>query len=228
MEKKITHLLYFLCGICMAPLAFYLWKFHSFPFSSRTGDWSNFGSYIGGTIGPLLSAVSILFILKTIYSSNKQHSEQMEFSRNEKIYSQIKEMSDTLHLSLSNNFMFNSSDGKIQPLAYVICNRIERMSSFPTESSTELIPNEEIARSAVRDSGNNLRNEIMLIIKIISLLNQLNSNDSDVYKALFETKISEFQRTVLYSFACKDLADQARYIHTQWPTFRGNLFRTEN
>ncbi|MBN3081926.1 hypothetical protein H4F49_14930 [Pectobacterium polaris] len=28
--------------------------FYTFPFSEKTGDWSNFGSYIGGIVGPLL------------------------------------------------------------------------------------------------------------------------------------------------------------------------------
>lgn len=36
-------------------------------FSSTSADWSNFGSYIGGVLGPLVSFVTLLAVLKTVY-----------------------------------------------------------------------------------------------------------------------------------------------------------------
>ncbi|MBC3345389.1 hypothetical protein HU811_01915 [Pseudomonas sp. SWRI196] len=35
--------------------------------SSNSSDWSNFGSYIGGVFGPLVSFVTLLAVLKTVY-----------------------------------------------------------------------------------------------------------------------------------------------------------------
>ncbi|MDF3188079.1 hypothetical protein [Pseudomonas paracarnis] len=36
-------------------------------FSSTSADWSNFGGYIGGTLGPLVSFITLLAVLKTVY-----------------------------------------------------------------------------------------------------------------------------------------------------------------
>ncbi|CAN7249522.1 hypothetical protein LJR159_000915 [Pseudomonas brassicacearum] len=35
--------------------------------SSNSSDWSNFGSYIGGVFGPLVSFITLLAVLKTVY-----------------------------------------------------------------------------------------------------------------------------------------------------------------
>jgi hypothetical protein len=35
--------------------------------SANSGDWSNFGGYIGGIFGPLVSFVTLLAVLKTVY-----------------------------------------------------------------------------------------------------------------------------------------------------------------
>lgn len=36
-------------------------------FSTESGDWSDFGSYVGGLLGPFVSFVTLLAVLKTVY-----------------------------------------------------------------------------------------------------------------------------------------------------------------
>jgi hypothetical protein len=46
-------------------------QFWGFPLSTSTGDWSNFGSYIGGVAGPILSFITLFFVLKTLKLQNE-------------------------------------------------------------------------------------------------------------------------------------------------------------
>lgn len=49
-------------------LAIYLYRLKfGGELSSNSSDWSNFGSYIGGVFGPLVSFVTLLAVLKTVY-----------------------------------------------------------------------------------------------------------------------------------------------------------------
>lgn len=46
--------------------------------SDSSSDWSNFGSYIGGILGPLVSFVTLLAVLKTVYLQRELIDAQRE------------------------------------------------------------------------------------------------------------------------------------------------------
>lgn len=48
------------------PIVSWLIKFHDFNFSSSSGKWADFGSFIGGTISPILAFASFLAVMFTI------------------------------------------------------------------------------------------------------------------------------------------------------------------
>lgn len=53
--------------ICLAlPLGVYAWSFRGHNLSTSTGDWGNFGSYLSGTGGLLLSALSFAGLIATL------------------------------------------------------------------------------------------------------------------------------------------------------------------
>jgi hypothetical protein len=57
---------------------FYRLKFGG-ELSGNSSDWSNFGSYIGGVFGPLVSFVTLIAVLKTVYLQR----ELLDVQRNE-------------------------------------------------------------------------------------------------------------------------------------------------
>lgn len=69
-EKFLTFVLYLsVVPIVFVPL-FYRMNFEG-GFSSQQGDWADFGSYVGGSLGPILSFVSILIVLWALKSQVK-------------------------------------------------------------------------------------------------------------------------------------------------------------
>ncbi|MCU1793408.1 hypothetical protein [Pectobacterium polaris] len=221
MKKKLINTILLGCAIlCTVAISSYFINFHEMPISNKTSDWSNFGSYVAGTLGPLLSLVSILFILKSIAANNENHDALMNFSTQDKIYNQIKDLSDVLKKALENNEIFKDKrNSNIQIYSYTVLNRITSMMSFRGNTTID-----GIAINAVNDSYNVLKYEVLLLQKIISLLGKLSLNDREVYQAMLEVKLTNAERAVLYCFACKDFPLVTVQIHQEWPTFRGDYF----
>ncbi|MFI5219862.1 MAG: hypothetical protein ACHQNT_10270 [Bacteroidia bacterium] len=86
MLNKINwKILFWISGfVALISIGCYIYQFHQFNFSDTTNSWGNFGSYIGGVLGTLLSFVSILLILYSIReqkeSSYKQQFESSFFN----------------------------------------------------------------------------------------------------------------------------------------------------
>lgn len=224
-KKLLLNLVLTICVLFSAmSLISYFINFHTMPISQKTSDWSNFGSYVSGTVGPLMSLISILFILKSINSSNDNHDDLMRFSINDKLHNQIKDLSNVLHDSIADSFLFKKEHPKMHPFGIVVCDRISRMMS----NNKGKISIEDIAKSSVRDVYHSFEPEIMLLIKLIHLLNKLNNDDREVYKLLIETKLTHEYRAVLFSFACKDFPENAAYIRQHWPSFLGEYFKNSD
>ncbi|MDE9576002.1 hypothetical protein L2106_21680 [Citrobacter portucalensis] len=209
--------------LLLVSIGSYVLKFHDMPFSRKTSDWSNFGSYIAGTVGPLLSLISILFILKSINSNNENHNALMEFTIQDKIHNQIKDLSTSLKEAIANHYIFEKPEKpNHQPYGNLICSRISQRMPFRGELTVE-----EIAIEAIRESFKDFQSELSLILKIIALLEKLNPNDREIYKLMIEVKLTNEERAVLYCFACKYFPSKANAIQTAWPNFRGSYFRPQ-
>ncbi|MBA1321223.1 hypothetical protein [Pseudomonas plecoglossicida] len=64
-------------------LAIYLYRLNiGVEFSRNPNDWSGFGSYFGGIIGPVVSFVTLLAVLKTVYLQREMlRAQSEEFER---------------------------------------------------------------------------------------------------------------------------------------------------
>ena len=64
-------------------------NFHSRDISSDLQDWNNFGGFVGGTLGPLLSFLSIILLIKTlelqVRSSNSLDEEIKRTKKQDKL-----------------------------------------------------------------------------------------------------------------------------------------------
>jgi uncharacterized membrane protein len=58
----------------IAPIFLYFWNFH-FGFSNKSAAWGEFGSYVSGTVGSLLSAASLTALIVTLYWTSKNNRE---------------------------------------------------------------------------------------------------------------------------------------------------------
>lgn len=57
----------------------YSYKFIKFGLSGDTQDWANFGSYLGGVVGPFLAFFTIILIIQQINISRESTNEQIRF-----------------------------------------------------------------------------------------------------------------------------------------------------
>jgi hypothetical protein len=63
MRKPVFVLVFWVLFATVVPLVFYFDAFRYAPVSSVPGDWGNFGQYVDGTVGTLLSVVNIAVII---------------------------------------------------------------------------------------------------------------------------------------------------------------------
>ncbi|MFV9669852.1 hypothetical protein ACNY68_12775 [Pantoea sp. KXB25] len=64
-----------------SPIFIYTWFFKDHEISGNTGDWGDFGSYLSGTGGLLLSALSFFGLLITLIITIKNNEETKETSK---------------------------------------------------------------------------------------------------------------------------------------------------
>lgn len=92
-KSKITRALksfwFYSSAIVLLSLVVAIWVYRSKfggGFSQNSSDWSNFGSYMGGIFGPLVSFVTLLAVLKTVYLQRELLDvQQEEFERMSKL-----------------------------------------------------------------------------------------------------------------------------------------------
>ncbi|ELO0981327.1 hypothetical protein AAH315_001143 [Enterobacter asburiae] len=67
--KKETNQLYLLGGafalFVLLIAGPYIYHLHSYPYSNKPSDWGALGDYFGGTLNPIISALTLFFVAKT-------------------------------------------------------------------------------------------------------------------------------------------------------------------
>lgn len=87
MDSKIKRLIYFASGISILVINAYMFKFvpgSFFALSSDGKDWADFGSYIGGVLGPVfafLAFIGILYALDLQQDQIKLQQDQMKLMK---------------------------------------------------------------------------------------------------------------------------------------------------
>ncbi|EGQ9291699.1 hypothetical protein F7U77_08740 [Vibrio vulnificus] len=65
----------------IAVIGFYAIQFHSFEFSKDVDHWNQFGGYVGGVLGPVLSFISLVMLIKSLNLQNESNAALREESR---------------------------------------------------------------------------------------------------------------------------------------------------
>ncbi|MBE4209235.1 hypothetical protein CGI23_23600 [Vibrio parahaemolyticus] len=82
----------YVASICiLVVLGFYAYQFHDYVLSKDVDDWNQFGGYVGGVLGPTLSFLSFVMLIKSLNLQNESNAALHEESRlnikNEKLRS---------------------------------------------------------------------------------------------------------------------------------------------
>ncbi|MDK9356361.1 hypothetical protein QQF54_12970 [Lelliottia sp. V106_10] len=91
--------------VTLSPAAFYFYNFNT-GLSKNNSDWGSFGSYIGGTVGVLLSSLSFCVLAFTLYATVKYNNANRKIAistfKNEKksLNLQIKHQRNEFNLQL--------------------------------------------------------------------------------------------------------------------------------
>lgn len=73
-----TPALFWIAGLCYAiPVAIYGINFIDFEISKDTGNWGEFGDFLGGVINPTIGLITIWFLAANLNQADKLHSNQM-------------------------------------------------------------------------------------------------------------------------------------------------------
>lgn len=70
--------------IIASPLLFWLGFFHDYNLAKDSIKWAEFGSFVGGTITPILTLVSVLGLIWTIIEQRKQLNYSIEQAENQR------------------------------------------------------------------------------------------------------------------------------------------------
>lgn len=62
----LTLLVVAVVGLMLISISLYRYQFGG-ELAAQSGEWSNFGSYLGGVLGPLVSLATLCAVLKTVY-----------------------------------------------------------------------------------------------------------------------------------------------------------------
>ncbi|MBA0197829.1 hypothetical protein H4F51_07975 [Pectobacterium brasiliense] len=97
--------------IASIPLFIYLLKFNG-PLSSNSQEWSNLGSFLAGSSGTILSAISIFALIFTLYKSSKdaKKSHEISYLSLKLAEQQIVYMEKELKIKLFNGYIENFNE----------------------------------------------------------------------------------------------------------------------
>ncbi|WP_410756668.1 hypothetical protein [Citrobacter youngae] len=219
--KKINILIYISGIISIVAVGFWMFVFASKPLSNQTTNWSDFGSYIGGVIGPILSFVSIILVLHTIKQTQDNHKEQIKLIRNEHVYTKFIDLSSYLDETIKKSWISNNTitSTMIRDIyTSVVCHRLFNDDNLSI-AAKEAIQLESIY-NVMQDNHHNSIDEVVTIIRSLNkfIFNSM-SDDKELMSNMIESKIPKHQRFILFYFMSYTHASDAIELKTKWPTF---------
>lgn len=207
--------------ICLLVSLFpWIYVFHSFPISKNTSNWSDFGSYIGGIISPILSFASIIFVLVTIKKTQENHAEQIELIKNEQAYTKFTDLSryliDIINQSwLGNEETTNSFLSDIK--TSVIASSIFR-DDMPQNEKDRLII--VAIYEKIRNIQDRSIEEVITVIRTLNMYIEMSTdNDKKLMCNTIEFRLTKKQRFFIFYLMNRTHKEEVKYMQRTWPTF---------
>lgn len=71
MDKQLRNYILLAIGILLIVIVVYFLNFFTYPISKSSSDWGQFGAYTGGVAGAFLTLLTVILLIKTLDSQNK-------------------------------------------------------------------------------------------------------------------------------------------------------------
>lgn len=149
--------------------------------ASKSDEWSNFGTYIGGVLGPLISFVTLLAVLKTVYMQR----DLLETQKNE--FTDLSAKQDQ-QLVLAKA---EAERAKVQAYQATVLNVLESFSAEFKDDARELA----VSASNVASRGLNILDSARLVESYKSREDEARKKVSEFKILALELSINEYQNT---------------------------------
>lgn len=220
MKQYFTIALLFGLACLLVSLLPWIYVFHSFPISKNTSNWSDFGSYIGGIISPILSFASIVFVLITIKKTQENHAEQIELIKNEQAYTKFTDLSryliDIINQSwLANEEVINSVLSEIRT-SVIVSSIFE--DNMPQNEKNRLII-VAIYEKIVSMQDRNI-DEVTTVIRTLNMYIAMSTDDDKKLMCnTIEFRLTKKQRFFIFYLMNRTHKEEVKYMLRTWPTF---------
>lgn len=212
-------------------LAAWLSVFYKHPFSHKTENWSDFGSYIGGIFSPVLSFISILYVLHTLEVNNKNHNSQMGMLQREQSTNEFKFLLEELENKINDKEYYSTDVNKIRESEKFENISIKIASEFTTErkfyntlDSKDLIDLKKRCKELTIELiehdyiiSYDLESELLLV-----LLERIQTSDNSmkkIFKAIFSSRFNNDQKYFMECYLAANYPDAHDNLSRDWPDF---------
>ncbi|WP_410735576.1 hypothetical protein [Citrobacter koseri] len=203
-----------------------LWalSFHTLPVSNKTDDWSNFGSYLGGVTGPLLSFISIILVLRTISLTQKNHEEQIKLIVQEQTYAKFNDLCEYLESAVNRSWL-NEERPYFQELIDDLKTSVLWNDRFREGDSTHNYAITFDCAVIILRRENKSIDEIALVLEsILKHILSYNTADSALMKNMLELRLTKKQRLIIFLKLRSDYPQIATLLSEHWPRFAVPIF----
>ncbi|EDR7571779.1 hypothetical protein XR65_004741 [Salmonella enterica subsp. enterica serovar Newport] len=201
------------------------WKYFYFgTVSKNTSLWSSFGSFIGGTAGPLLSFTSIILVLRTIKITQDNHKEQIINIQKDQTYKKFTDLISLMENEFNNCWIqkLNSKTTDLEPLIKSAATFQAITMSIDITNNNLFLLSSDITQEEIKKIPYKSRKTGGLSIAISSLLKIIKKSDEEdkyLMKNIIKMKINDVDRFFIYQTLCIDQPQTAMSIKEEWSDF---------
>ncbi|EGG9436158.1 hypothetical protein HG772_002903 [Salmonella enterica] len=198
--KVITSI--FITILLITPI--YMYKTHmDSSLSLKNSDWGDFGSFIGGVYGSIISSITLLVVLWSSYKTNKTSNEQLVILRNERVFNEFSEILN--HLKNNYTKFYNNHNGSNSITALYrhieVWLGISVIHYYDNNLSVERnLKNNAVLKFQEGYDKDALIKEAKLFIVILNIIEKAPKDISDAMKVIFENTFSDEARFSLEHF----------------------------
>ncbi|VXC98069.1 hypothetical protein YERSI8AC_260014 [Enterobacterales bacterium 8AC] len=181
--------------------AIVLWFCNLFtlPSLGQTTNWSNFGAFIGGVAGPLLSLLSILFVLDTIKLTQRNHNEQIALIRKEQLYTKFTDLCNYLKLSLKESWL-DIENPHFKKVMHDIKNDANEDISKRgiTDLASKMCVCMESAQSILSTEKRSIERTVIILSSLSKFILKYTNDEKELMINIIGLTISKEQRFVIF------------------------------
>jgi len=188
--------------------------------SSKNADWGNFGSFLGGVYGSILSSIALIVAIGSAYVTNKNNATQISLLRNEQNFNQFTQLLNHLKENYISEYTIDHSRQSIGKIYYEY--EIWLSLGFTNQYNPALSLEKNLVNSAVQKYKSDgykdmLFKEARLFICLIRFIENSPLELANAMKVIFENSFENSQRFALEMYTRAHHESMVEFLDN-WPT----------